>query len=209
MPPCTARSAPPGTRLVVGSALILVASRRSLVVTIATRVRHVRARVRHRFGRPLRDVEGCAGHELPSAMARMRADWRASTWLLGTAVLGKLLGCAGLYMVLTGLGIHLALPTILLVYTLTIMAAFVGPLPGGIGVADASLGALLVANGVSATAGRGAVIAFRLLDLWIPLLVGAVAGATSGTSASLRSLRWFRLQSRWWARRWWLAAVAD
>ena len=80
-------------------------------------------------------------------------------------------------MVLTGLGIHLALPTILLVYTLTIMAALVGPLPGGIGVADASLGALLVANGVPATAAAGAVIAFRLLDLWIPLLVGAVAGA--------------------------------
>lgn len=166
-----------GYALVVASALILVASRRSLVVTIATRVRHVRARVRHRFGRPVRDVEGCAGHELACAMARLRADWRASTWLLGTAVLGKLLGCAGLYMVLTGLGIHLGLATILLVYTLTIMAALVGPLPGGIGVADASLGALLVANGVPATAAAGAVIAFRLLDLWIPLVVGAVAGA--------------------------------
>ena len=146
-------------------------------MTIATRVRHVLAHVRHRFGRPVHDVEGCAGHELAYAMARLRADWRASTWLLGTAVLGKLLGCAGLYMVLTGLGIHLALPTILLVYTLTIMAALVGPLPGGIGVADASLGALLVANSVPTTAEKAQdVIAFRLLDLWIPLLVGAVAG---------------------------------
>ena len=57
------------------------------------------------------------------------------------------------------------------------MAALVGPLPGGIGVADASLGALLIANGVSGPAAAGAVIAFRLLDLWLPLFVGAVAGA--------------------------------
>ena len=46
-------------------------------------------------------------------------------------------------MVLAGLGIHLGLATTLLIYTLTLMAALVGPLPGGIGVADASLGALL------------------------------------------------------------------
>jgi uncharacterized membrane protein YbhN (UPF0104 family) len=162
--------------VVVGSALVLVASRRSLVVSIATRVRHFRARLRTRYGRPYRDVDGCAGHELACAMARLRADWRATTALLGTAVLGKLLGCAGLFLVLTGLGIHLDPATTLLVYTLTIMAALVGPLPGGIGVADASLGALLVANGVSGPAAAGAVIAFRLLDLWIPLFVGAVVG---------------------------------
>ena len=109
-------------------------------------------------------------------MARLRADWRATSALLGTAVFGKLLGCAALYLVLTGMGIHLGLATTLLVYTLTIMASLIGPLPGGIGVADASLGALLIANGVPAAAAAGAVIAFRLLDLWLPLFVGAVAG---------------------------------
>jgi uncharacterized membrane protein YbhN (UPF0104 family) len=163
--------------LVVGVGLVLVASRRSLVVNVADRSRQVRARLRARFRRPEREVDGCAGHELACAMARLRADWRATTALLGTAVFGKLLGCAALALVLTGLGIHLDPATTLLVYTLTIMAALVGPLPGGIGVADASLGALLVANGVPATAAAGAVIAFRLLDLWLPLFVGAVAGA--------------------------------
>jgi len=163
--------------VVVAVALVLMASRRSLVESLASRFRHFRARVRARFGRPDRDVEGCAGHELACAMARLRADWRATTSLLGTAIAGKLLGCAGLFLVLMGLGIHLDLATTLLVYMLTIMAALVGPLPGGIGVADASLGALLIANGVAGPAAAGAVIAFRLLDLWIPLLVGAVAGA--------------------------------
>ncbi len=110
-------------------------------------------------------------------MDRMRADPRAAVPLLGTAFAGKLLGCAGLFMVLTGLGIHLGVATTLLVYTLTLMVALIGPLPGGIGIADASLGALLVANGVSGTSAAAAVIAFRLLDLWIPLLVGAGTGA--------------------------------
>ena len=163
--------------LVVGVGLVLIASRRSLVVTIATRSRQVRARIRRRFGHPERDVEGCAGHELACAMARLRADWRATSALRGTAVFGKLLGCAALYLVLTGMDIHLDPATTLLIYTLTIMAALIGPLPGGIGVADASLGALLIANGVSGPAAAGAVIAFRLLDLWLPLFVGAVAGA--------------------------------
>jgi uncharacterized membrane protein YbhN (UPF0104 family) len=163
--------------VVVGGALVLVASRRSLVVSIAGRSRQLRARLRARFGHPAREVEGCAGHELACAMARLRADWRTTSVLLGTAVFGKLLGCAALILVLTGLGIHLDPATTLLVYTLTIMASLVGPLPGGIGVADASLGALLIANGVPAPAAAGAVIAFRLLDLWIPLLVGGVAGA--------------------------------
>jgi uncharacterized membrane protein YbhN (UPF0104 family) len=166
-----------GYALVVGSALVLVASRRSLVVSLAARARHLRARTRARFGREPRDADGCAGHELACAMARLRADWRATTSLLGSAMLGKLLGCAGLFLVLTGLGIHLGVATTLLVYMLTIMAALVGPLPGGLGVADASLGALLVANGVPGPAAAGAVIAFRLLDLWIPLFVGAIVGA--------------------------------
>ena len=141
--------------LVVGAGLVLVAEpplarrddRRSLRASCGRGCATASA-VRHR------EVEGCAGHELACAMARLRADWRATTALLGTAVFGKLLGCAALYMVLTGLGIHLGLATTLLIYTLTIMAALVGPLPGGIGVADASLGALLIANGVPG-AGRG------------------------------------------------------
>ena len=50
--------------------------------------------------------------------------------LLATAFAGKLLGCAGLFMVLAGLGVHLGVATTLLVYTLTLMASLVGPTPG-------------------------------------------------------------------------------
>ena len=164
--------------LVVGTALVLIAGRRSFVAAIASRVRRLAFHTRNRFRQPHPEPGGaCAGHELSCAMDRMRADPRAAIPLLATAFAGKLLGCAGLFMVLAGLGIHLGVATTLLVYTLTLMAALVGPLPGGIGVADASLGALLMANGVSAPSAAAAVIAFRLLDLWIPLGVGAGTGA--------------------------------
>ena len=164
--------------LVVGTVLVLVAGRRSLVEAIAIRIRRAAFWFRDRFARPHPEPGGaCAGHELSCAMDRMRADPRAAVPLLGTAFAGKLLGCAGLFMVLAGLGIHLGPATTLLVYTLTLMVALVGPLPGGIGIADASLGALLVANGVPGPSAAAAVVAFRLLDLWLPLLVGAAAGA--------------------------------
>jgi uncharacterized membrane protein YbhN (UPF0104 family) len=166
-----------GYALVVGTALVLIAGRRSFVEMIARRARQITFHLRNRFGRPHPTPGPCAGHELSCAMERLRADPRAAIPLLGTAFAGKLLGCAGLFMVLSGLGIHLGLATTLLVYTLTLMASLVGPLPGGIGIADASLGALLIANGVSAPSATAAVIAFRLLDLWLPLLVGAAAGA--------------------------------
>ena len=60
---------------------------------------------RNRFGRPHPEPGGaCAGHELSCAMDRLRADPRAAIPLLGTAFAGKLLGCAGLFMVLSGPG---------------------------------------------------------------------------------------------------------
>ncbi len=166
-----------GYAVVVGGAMIAIACKRSLVEAIAFRARRIAFRVRHRFGRVQPEPGACPGQELASAMDRLRADPRAAVPLLATALLGKLIGVAGLCMVLAGLGVHLGLATTLLVYTLTLMAALVGPLPGGVGIADASLGALLIANGVPAASAAAAVVAFRLLDLWLPLLAGALAGA--------------------------------
>jgi uncharacterized membrane protein YbhN (UPF0104 family) len=168
--------------LVVGVGVVLLASSRSLVEWAARAGRALLDRCRRIAGRPVTTpaTDGpSAATELADALRRLRRDPRAAAPLVGTAVVGKLIGFTGLLLVLSGLGIHLGIATALLVYTLTLMAALVGPLPGGIGVADASLGALLVANGVSAPMAAAAVVAFRLLDLWLPLLAGGAAwGAT-------------------------------
>jgi uncharacterized membrane protein YbhN (UPF0104 family) len=95
----------------------------------------------------------------------------------------KLVGGACLALVLTGFGAGVGLITMALFYTLTLMVAMIGPLPGGIGVAEASLGAMLISAGVPGPAAAGAVIAFRILDLWIPLLSGALGGFASARRA--------------------------
>jgi uncharacterized protein (TIRG00374 family) len=163
--------------LVVGVGVVALMSRRSIVEAVARAGRRAVTRCRRMFGRPepVATTGASAAGELSDALGRLRRDPRAASPLVLTAVAGKLLGFAGLVLVLHGLGIQLGIVTTLLVYTLTLMAALVGPLPGGIGVADASLGALLIANGVSAPMAAAAVVAFRLLDLWLPLLAGGMA----------------------------------
>ena len=163
--------------LVVGVGVILVASRRSFVEWAARTGHSVASRCRRILGRPepVRTTDASAAGELADALGRLRRDPVSAGPLVLTALGGKLLGFAGLLLVLSGLGIHLSVATALLVYTLTLMASLVGPLPGGIGVADASLGALLIANGVHAPMAAAAVVAFRLLDLWLPLLAGGAA----------------------------------
>jgi uncharacterized membrane protein YbhN (UPF0104 family) len=165
-----------GYALVVGIGVVLVASRRSLLEALARFARAIADRGRRLTGRPVSPAgPSAAASELADALGRLRRDPRAALPLVLTAIGGKLLGFAGLLLVLSGLGVHLGIATALLVYTLTLMASLVGPLPGGLGVADASLGALLMANGVSAPQAAAAVVAFRLLDLWLPLLAGGVA----------------------------------
>jgi uncharacterized membrane protein YbhN (UPF0104 family) len=169
-----------GYALVVGVGVALVASQRSLVEALARRGRAVVARGRQLAGRPAPSGDrSAAATELADALGRLRHDPRAAAPLVLSALGGKLLGFAGLVVVLTGLDARLSITSALLVYTLTLMASLVGPLPGGLGVADASLGALLVANGVTAPQAAATVVAFRLFDLWLPLLAGAVAWGAS------------------------------
>ena len=169
-----------GYALVVGIAVVLITSRRSIIDAAARAGRTVITQGRRLLGRPIPDAgPSNAAAELSDALGRLRRDPRAAAPLVLSAICGKLLGFAGLLLVLTGLGVHLGPVEALLVYTLTLMASLVGPLPGGLGVADASLGALLVANGVSGPQAAAAVVAFRLFDLWLPLLAGGVAWSVS------------------------------
>ena len=167
-----------GYAFVVGGAVVVLATRPATLDAVAARARRITSRARTALRRPAaaKPPGASAGNELADAIARLRSDPLPAVPVFATAIVGKLVGFTGLCIVLAGLGIHLALPTALLIYTLALMASLAGPLPGGIGVADASLGALLIANQVPAPAAAAAVVAFRLLDLWLPLLAGAVTG---------------------------------
>jgi uncharacterized membrane protein YbhN (UPF0104 family) len=133
------------------------------------RLHRVVAGVRRRTPRP------SVGTDLLDAVDRLRTDRTSTATLLVAAVAGKLIGAAGLALTLHGLDIPLGTWKTLLVYTITLMAAWLGPLPAGVGTTEAALGALLVTSGTAPSAAAAAVVVFRLIDLWLPVLVGGLA----------------------------------
>lgn len=63
----------------------------------------------------------------------------------------------------------------LLAYVLTILFSYASVLPGGLGVVEVSLTALLVRSGMGGAEAGLATILYRLAEFWSPLLTGAVA----------------------------------
>jgi uncharacterized membrane protein YbhN (UPF0104 family) len=143
--------------------LVLVVRRRATVAVLARATRRLPATA-------AADLWGVG-----EALDRVRADPTRAAPLLAAAFAGKLIGATALAVVLAGLHAPVGIGTTLLVYTLTVMASAFGPLPAGAGAAEASLGGLLVASGTPAGTAAAVVIAFRLVDLWLPLLVGGLA----------------------------------
>ena len=95
--------------------------------------------------------------------------------LLGHAVLGKLLGATVLTAALAASGLDVGPTEALIVYATALAASMVSIVPGGVGVVEGSLVALLVAGGASAAPAALAVAVFRVLDLWFPVLAGFLA----------------------------------
>lgn len=67
-------------------------------------------------------------------------------------------------------------PSVALVaYSTSVVFFIVGVLPGGLGFVEASLGVILAGYGLATPMAAAAVVLYRLLELWLPLTVGAVA----------------------------------
>ncbi len=95
--------------------------------------------------------------------------------LVGHAVLGKLLGATVLTAALAATGLDVGPSDALIVYATALAASMVAIVPGGVGVVEGSLVALLVADGADAGPAALAVALFRVLDLWLPVLAGFIA----------------------------------
>jgi hypothetical protein len=73
---------------------------------------------------------------------------------------------------LAALGIPVPWSSILVIYALTQVAASLPITPGGIGVVDSSLAALLHAYGVAWGSALSAVLLYRLIAFWFPVPLG-------------------------------------
>jgi uncharacterized membrane protein YbhN (UPF0104 family) len=89
-------------------------------------------------------------------------------------LVSKAVGGLTLLAVLGALHLHVANRDVALTYAVASLASAVGPLPGGIGLADASIAAMLREGGAGSTGAVGAAMSFRLLDLWLPVALGGL-----------------------------------
>ncbi len=112
--------------------------------------------------------------ELRRLAVVLRDPYRAAALWLGSLA-GPLLHSLVLYAVLRSLGTGLALGSAVVIYLVVSSLSALIPSPGGFGALDATLLAGLLTVGVPTPTAVGAVLGYRLVTVWIPLLPGALA----------------------------------
>jgi len=146
-----------GVAVVVLPAFAVVLGRRGLRRRAAARCVRAGARLRT---------------ELRELNAVLSDPGRAAMLWLGSMVT-PLLHAVALYAVLQSVDTPVPMGTVLLVYVSVSAITALAPAPGAIGGLDVALIAGLTGVGVSPAAAVGAVIGYRMITVWLPLVPGA------------------------------------
>ena len=110
--------------------------------------------------------------ELRGLWGVLRDPYRAAALWLGS-LSTPLLHAVILYAVLRSLGVAVTVGTAVVLYlVVSSLSAFV-PSPGGIGALDVAMLAGLAAIGVTSAVALGAVVGYRLITVWLPLVPSA------------------------------------
>ena len=126
-----------------------------------------------------------AADDLYDAILMVRRHPRRALAVLAHAVALEALGIIELWGAAAAVGASTSLLVAFVGYSVSVMFAIVGFLPGGIGFVEISLGALLVSYGASVATATAAVVVYRVAELWLPLIIGFV------TARSLRQANRF------------------
>lgn len=132
-----------------------------------------------RTGNKLRFVDGVAlRHTFEEIAGRLQellsqkrmlaitVAWASTNWLLDAASLEVFVGAFGKWVNPDGLMVTYGLANVLAVIPIT---------PGGLGVVEATLTSLLVGFGTSRGVATLGVVAYRLVNFWLPIPVGGLA----------------------------------
>jgi uncharacterized membrane protein YbhN (UPF0104 family) len=109
------------------------------------------------------------GNEIAELRVVMRSPGRAAALWLGALATPVLHGLI-IYAALRSLDVHISVVTAVACYVTVSGLAGLVPAPGGLGTFDVLLGGALVAVGVPGAGAVGAVVAYRLLTVWLPLV---------------------------------------
>jgi uncharacterized membrane protein YbhN (UPF0104 family) len=111
--------------------------------------------------------------ELPSLAGILRSPACGLQLWLGSFIT-PLLHAGMLVAVVQALSIPLPVTTVVAIYLVASTLSGLIPSPGGLGALDVTLTGGLIAGGASAGLALGAVMAYRLITVWLPLIPGAL-----------------------------------
>jgi uncharacterized protein (TIRG00374 family) len=139
-------------------------------------------RIARRFGGRVPDAQAHAhsnasADELFDSMVLVRTRRRAVARVLPHALLVEAIGISMLWAVMEAVGITGGPVRPFLGYSVSVLFTIVGLLPAGLGFVEVSLGAVLISYGAPAGKAAAAVVLYRVLELWLPMAVGAIAAA--------------------------------
>jgi uncharacterized protein (TIRG00374 family) len=172
--------------IAAGIAGVLLALRIPTCQRFAERMAIGVVRLAHRFRRPSFSADQptpAGGRRSPeqvvaetrarlAALHLSRTDWAAA---VGLAFLNWLGDAACLTLALRAAGLPIPFRQILLVWSAGQAAGSLGLTPGGVGIVEVALIAALTGAGEPAAGSTVAVLIYRLISLWLVLLVGWIA----------------------------------
>ncbi len=146
---------------------------RALAVRMWNRLRSLRSRVTGRTA-PVSDITAIDDLYDALAVARTRPVWVRR--VMAHALLSKGLGALMLMAAVAAAGLPVSATEVVVVYATALAASSISVVPSGIGVVEASTAALLIGAGAPPASAAVAVALFRIFDLWIPVVTGALLG---------------------------------
>jgi putative heme transporter len=155
-----------GLVIVVGAGAVLI--RRDLVIGLAAAA--VRG-LRRVTGHP----RGSLAARVEETLARMREIPLSARSTAGIVVIAVGVWCADfLCLVCSFRAVHSGVPWhgVLLAYGVAVVVGSFPVVPGGLGLVEGSLAVVLVAYGAARIPAVSAVLAFRIVNFWLPIPVG-------------------------------------
>lgn len=153
--------------------------RRRVVRIVVTVLARVLAPTRRLPGvtPPSRDGLVARGDRFVRAVERLAAAPGTLGIVFVAGIAGQFAVASALWVALAAVGVDAPLPVVLLLIPVARLSG-ASPTPGGLGSAEAVLGALLIATiGVDAAAASAAALLYRTGAFWLPSLCGGMAAA--------------------------------
>ena len=159
------------TLLHSGPATTLVISALGALVVLLITLRRPRAWLARRAARSASAMTRMV-REMKELRAVLRHPGRAAALWLSSLTL-PLFHTLILFSMLRSLGVPIAIGTVMVIYLGVSSLTAIVPSPGAIGGLDVTLVAGLAATGTSSAVAVGAVLGYRMITVWLPLLPAA------------------------------------